>query len=275
MMNPSAPGGSAPPMPVSMRQSQYFRFAYPEGWTLNEHTNGLFLNAPDGSAAIMHVGLVGMLQPFTPDQFVCHVLAMHQMFQPRFLSGQPIQPPPGCSSAGMFELTYVTNGIPCQGHVVSYIALGYNQCNGSMTLSASSVQGWPAVRNWLPQVAAHVQPGGMQTYMAGQVAADNQRSTAEFGQRLSEYNSWSQNLQQQTTNERWQSQDRNNFHFRENLGNVSTFDNPYLSRPVELPTTYSHYWVNRQGQIVGSNDPGYDPRVGSTQDWIPMPRTRP
>jgi hypothetical protein len=52
---------------------------------------------------------------------------------------------------------------------------------------------------------------------------------------------------------------------RENLGGVQTFANPYgTSQPVELPTTHTYYWTDRQGRMVGTNDPSADPNVGST-----------
>ncbi len=263
---------TAPPLPVRNQQGQYFVFALPAGWGVQENSNLICLSSPDQAAAIMCVGLVGMLQPFTPDQFVGYALHMHSMYDLHFLSGQPIPPAAGCAQSALFELTYATNGIPCRGIARSDVAHGYGQCNASMTLAASRTEVWHAYSGWLPQVAAQVAPAGPQTFMAGMVAAQNLQNSIELGRRAREVNDYIQNLQQQTTDQRWESQDRQNFHFRENLGGVATYTNPFEGRAVELPNTHQYYWVNRQGQVVGTDDPGYDPRVGSPLDWAMMRR---
>ncbi len=67
------PGAGSPPMPVQRQQGRYFQFALPAGWQVQENTNGVCLTAPDGAASIMSVGLVGMLQAYTPDQFMFDV----------------------------------------------------------------------------------------------------------------------------------------------------------------------------------------------------------
>ncbi len=35
----------------------------------------------------------------------------------------------------------------------------------------------------------------------------------------------------------------------------------------ELPSSYSHAWKNGNGEIILSNEHGYDPNIGSTQSW--------
>ena len=70
------------------------------------------------------------------------------------------------------------------------------------------------------------------------------------------------------TDARDKSVDRQNDQFRQNLGSVQSYVNPYDNRSsVDLPTTYQYYWVNQQGAYVGTNDPGVNPNVGSTDDW--------
>lgn len=265
------------PGPIQRTGGRFFRFALPAGWQVQENTNMLSLSSPDGRAAIMTVGLVGLMQPFSPDQFVQYAMQMQQLQITGFLRGQPIQPGPGASSAGMFEITYVNvvNGMRGQGIVTCHVALGYGQCNASMTMACARAECWNEFSGWLPQVAAEVAPAGPQTYMAGQVAADNLRNSIELGQHFHAVNDYTQAQWQQVTNERWASDERHNFEFRENLGGIQTYVNPYdNNRMVELSTQYRFYWVNRQGQIVGSDDPGFDPRVGSTDEWSQMPRYR-
>jgi hypothetical protein len=43
------------------------------------------------------------------------------------------------------------------------------------------------------------------------------------------------------------------------VGQTSDWVNPYDTRaPLELSTQYQHYWVDRQGRIVGTDDPTAD-----------------
>lgn len=255
---------------------RFFRYALPAGWIAQENSNLLCLNSPDTQAAIMHVGLAGMMYAMSPDQFVGYAMNMQSMQVTGFLQGQPMQPPPGCTAAAWFEITYVTNGIPCRGMVASYIAQSYGMCNAAMTLAASRTEVWEQYCHWLPQVSMEVGPAGSQAYMAGQVAADNLRQSVELGQKFQEVNDHGQRQWQEVTNQRWASDERRNFEFRENVGGIQTFTNPYDNhRTVELSTQYRFYWVNRRGEIIGSDDPGYDPRVGSTDEWTQMPRSGP
>ncbi|MEA2562388.1 MAG: hypothetical protein QOH06_3892 [Acidobacteriota bacterium] len=80
---------------------------------------------------------------------------------------------------------------------------------------------------------------------------------------------------QQAWEERQAIQDRQNFIFRETLGGIETYKNPFDSHTVELPAGYRHQWVSPQGQVILSNNPLYDPRQGSTVDWRNMERYMP
>ncbi|MGH9719615.1 MAG: hypothetical protein ACRD8O_05345, partial [Bryobacteraceae bacterium] len=72
------------------------------------------------------------------------------------------------------------------------------------------------------------------------------------------------------------SQDRRNFHVREHLGAVQTYVNLFgTSTPLQLPTTYKHYWMDNQDDVLGSNDPSANPNTGSTTEWKQMPRYQP
>ncbi|WP_026422118.1 hypothetical protein [Actinokineospora inagensis] len=254
----------------------YFRFLLPDGWTVQENANMLCLNSPDQQAAIMTVGLVGLFQPFSPDQFVDYAMRMQGMPVAAWHSGRPIPPPPGTTAAGLFEVTYVIGQVACHAVVVSHVTHGYGQCNASITMAAAQVPSWPAYREWLPDVAAQVAPAGSQTYGAGALARQNLNNSIALGERFHEVNDYSRRQWQGVVDQRWQSDERRNFEFREALGNVDTRVNPYDdNRPIELSTQYRFYWVNRQGEIRGSDDPNYDPRIGSTDDWTTMPRYQP
>lgn len=80
---------------------------------------------------------------------------------------------------------------------------------------------------------------------------------------------------QQAYDDRMAQQDRQNFAFRENIGGIETYKNPFESRAVELPLGYRGYWVNPQGQYVLSTDPSFDPNAGGTSDFRRLERHRP
>ncbi|MEU5694967.1 hypothetical protein [Actinosynnema sp. NPDC020468] len=258
---------------VQPHTGNFFRFLLPQGWTIQENSNMLCLNSPDQQAAIMTVGLVGLFQPLRPDQFLAYALQMQSMQLTAIHSGYPVQPPPGVTTSGVFELTYSIGPTVCHGMAVSHVTIGYGQCNASITLAAAQAQSWPAYREWLPTVASQVAPAGSQTFMAGALARQNLDNSIALGEKFREVNDYGRRRWDEVVEDRWRSDDRNNFAFREALGNVDTRVNPYDgNRPVELSTQHSYYWVNRQGEIRGTNDPNYDPRVGGTGDWTPMPR---
>jgi len=108
-----------------------------------------------------------------------------------------------------------------------------------------------------------------------QNARDEVFRTMQFGQLLRQHREELRRTHQQVWEERQAAQDRQNFIFRETLGGIETYKNPFDSHTVELPAGYRHQWVSPQGQVILSNDPMYDPRHGSTVDWRSMDRYMP
>jgi hypothetical protein len=143
----------------------------------------------------------------------------------------------------------------------------------AMTAALSDARQWEGYSSWLPLVAAQVAARDGAAFGMRGVMQQNLQNSAAYSQAAKEYRAWSQRNWQAVTDARGASTDRNNQQFRETLGNVQTYVNPHDSRtPVELPNTYQHFWVNEQGTILGTNDPGIDPNAGSTQDWRRMPK---
>jgi hypothetical protein len=101
----------------------------------------------------------------------------------------------------------------------------------------------------------------------------NLQNSLAFGEAARQYRDWSQRTWQQVTDGRNASQDRRNAGVREALGGVQAYTNPYGTSPaVDLPTTHRHYWTDRQGRVVGTDDPRADPNQGSTGEWRRMER---
>ncbi|HSI15034.1 MAG TPA: hypothetical protein VK961_23480 [Chthoniobacter sp.] len=69
--------------------------------------------------------------------------------------------------------------------------------------------------------------------------------SVELGQHFHAVNDYTQAQWQQVTNERWASDERRNFEFRENLGGIQTYTNPYDNNP-ERSVTQSKDPVRKQ-----------------------------
>jgi hypothetical protein len=277
----SAQSSASNPAPAAselqIARGRFFSYALPQGWRVGEDGQfALTLVAPDNKAITVMVGNAGYPPNYPPGQFVYEKL---MGLQPQNLQiGPPRQtsPAPSFTYAYEFDVSYMMGGIPCRGVAKCNITPAYDSAVMAMTAALSDASQWDGYASWLPLVADQISAvDGAAFGMRGIMAQNLQNSTA-YAEAARQYRDWSQRNWQQTTDERNASQDRRNFYARENLGAVQTYVNPYDNRvPLELPTTYQHFWVDRQGNILGTNDPSADPNVGSTGDWKQMQRHRP
>ncbi|MEZ4773318.1 MAG: hypothetical protein R3D00_09055 [Bacteroidia bacterium] len=256
---------------LTIRQGQFFTYAVPPGWRVSEDGQfAVVLVAPDNAAVTIMVGNSGMPVNYPPGQYLYEKLIAGgytnlQLSQPR--QGTPVT---GCQYAYTFDYTYSVNGVPCRGQATCSVAPSYDAATMVVTCAASQASQWQSYASWLPQVAAQFSANNGAAFGMRGIMQQNLQNSTAYGEAARQYREWSQQNWQQVTDQRNQSQDRNNQQFRENLGAVQSYTNPYDSRSVELPTTHSYYWVNRQGTTWGTNDPGENPNVGSTQEWMRM-----
>jgi len=146
----------------------------------------------------------------------------------------------------------------------------------AMTAALSDATQWSGYASWLPLVADQISATNGAAFGRRGIMAQNLRNSTAYAEAARQYRDWSHRNWQQVTDERNTSVDRRNFESRENLGAVQTYTNPYDSRvPVQLPSQYRYFWVDRQGNILGTDDPTANPNVGSTGDWSQMQRYRP
>jgi hypothetical protein len=68
------------------------------------------------------------------------------------------------------------------------------------------------------------------------------------------------------------SQDRMSRRFSEYLRGAETYTNPITNQPVQLPAGYGRAWTNALGEYIVSDSPSYNPNIGSSTNWQPMPR---
>lgn len=95
-------------------------------------------------------------------------------------------------------------------------------------------------------------------------------ATQQFGEQLAAYRREAAARQEQVWADRLASQERQRTGMREILGGVETYRDPFEGRPVELPVGYAAVWATRDGYVL-SNDPSFDPRAGSTEDYRRVP----
>jgi len=68
--------------------------------------------------------------------------------------------------------------------------------------------------------------------------------------------------------------DRISTNFSRTIRGVDAYTDPVNSTTVELPSGYDRAWTNNLGEYVLSDDPGFDPNIGSRQNWQVMERQR-
>jgi len=262
---------------LQINQSRFFSFALPDGWRVAEDGQfALTLVAPDQRALTIMVGNAGLPLNYPPDRFVYEKLMAIQPEQlqvSRPISSKPIV---GFSQAWQFEVTYFVQSAPCKGRVTCHIQPAYDSCVMAMTAALSDATQWDDYANWLPLVAEQVSATNGSAFGMRGIMQQNLNNSMAFAEAAQRYRDWSSRNWQQVTDERGRSTDRQHEDFREALGGVQTYPNPYNNnQPIELPNTYQHYWIDRQGNVVGTNDPTVDPNVGSTQEWQALrPRKR-
>lgn len=263
----------APATAVSLdvRNGRYFRFAVPAGWRVQEEGQvAVVLVAPDNAALTVMTGNTGLPVNYPPGQFLSDKLRQLQVQDVRTGPASLARPMAGCATAWQVDYTYSVGGIPCRGVAKVSIAPVYDLCSMVVTLAASQESQWSGYASWLPEAAEQVAALNGAAFGARGVMQQNLENSVNLGEQARRNREWSASTWADVNRGWAESQDRNNAQFREALGNVQSYTNPYDSAKVELPTTFSNYWVNRQGRIVGTNDPSEDPNRGSTEQWSRM-----
>ncbi len=60
--------------------------------------------------------------------------------------------------------------------------------------------------------------------------------------------------------------------FSDNTLGIDRYYDPHEGREVELPAGYNHAWSNNNGEYIVSDNPNFNPNVGSGLQWEPMER---
>lgn len=73
--------------------------------------------------------------------------------------------------------------------------------------------------------------------------------------------------------ERSASYDRNAEKFSQTIRGVDPYYDPNTGKNVELPSGYGQAWSTPLGEYVLSDDPNFNPNIGSSQNWTPLTPT--
>lgn len=268
---------AAPGANLRLAKGQYFSYALPEGWRLGEDGQfALTLMAPDNKALTVMVGNAGLPPNYNPSQFVFEKLSALRPESLRLGQPQRATPVHGFAAAYQFEVTYAIRGVPCRGIAKCNINVAYDTAVMAMTAALSDASQWPGYSTWLPLVADQISALNGGAFGIRGIMSQNLQNSVAYGEAAKQYREWSQRNWQKVTGDRNASVDRQNFQFRENIGGIQTYNNPYDSRtPVDLPGTYKYFWANEHGNFLGTNDPSANPNSGSSGTWKQMPRHQP
>jgi hypothetical protein len=259
---------------LQIERGVFFTFARPEGWQIGENGQySLSLSAPDGKAIIFMVGNSGLLPDQTPYQYAYQTM---MALQPQNLSmsqGIAIQPIQGFSYAMGFDVHYYIQGAPCRGYLTCHVQPYYGGAVMAVTGACSDASQWEGYKNWLPIVSEQIAAIDGNAFGMRGLMAQNIENSKSYALAAQNYRAWSSKLQEQITNDRYQSKDRQNEQFRENIGGVNTWSNPFeQEKNIEIQNKYNYYWMDAQGNVLGTDDPGINPNQGSTSEWKAMKR---
>ena len=67
--------------------------------------------------------------------------------------------------------------------------------------------------------------------------------------------------------ERQVAMDRAAAKFDRYIRGVEAYRTPFADRPVELPSGYRSVWANAGGEYILSDNPNFNPNIGSTHEW--------
>jgi hypothetical protein len=256
---------------VQVQTGRFFRYAVPSGWKVQEDGQfAVVLFAPDNSAMTVMAGNAGMPANYPPGQYAQEKIQQMSVQDLRIGPASMARPMPGCSTAWEFEYSYSFGGEACRGMAKCSVAPSYDMCTMVVTLAASKQAQWSRYAAWLPSVPEQAAALNGAAFGARGVMQQNLDNSINLGEQARANREWSAKTWAEVNRGRAESQDGQNREFRENLGNVQSWTNPYGSGNVELPTTFSNYWINKQGRIVGTNNPSENPNNGSTEEWQRM-----
>lgn len=97
-------------------------------------------------------------------------------------------------------------------------------------------------------------------------------SVGEFSRKLAQISNDIREDNLRSWEERQAVSDRIAEDFSQYVRGVDEYFDPIEGRPVELPSGYDNAWTNANGEYIISEDPNYNPNIGSNLNWQQMNR---
>ena len=152
-----APAPSSRPV-LEQYQGRYFRWATPRGWSMNETTNGVDLNAPDGKTFVSSALLVGGFGRMTPRGFLGATLRQVNP-SAQIVEAQRLPSQPGILAPWIvedFAITATVQGVPVRAQATVGVSEAYGRYSAVVMMYQAPVASWPQARLWLPAVAQSI-----------------------------------------------------------------------------------------------------------------------
>ncbi len=100
------------------------------------------------------------------------------------------------------------------------------------------------------------------------------KSIGQLSRILSQTSNEISDMMMESYNQRQQVNERISENFSQYIRGVDVYYNPLESKRVELPAGYDNVWVNSLGEYVVSDNPNYNPNVGSNLTWQKIERAK-
>jgi hypothetical protein len=188
--------------------------------------------------------------------------------------------------AGRFRFAYTVNGRPMEEDV--YCVLQYNAApavqsiywNALQLHSMRAEQGRLDGQTRLMQAMVSSARVNLQWYngyrqvwqMWQQNVMQSIRNAGALSRYIAGINHEITTMNRQAWEQQQAAQDRMSRRFAEYVRGVDTYRNPVTSQNVALPGGYGRAWTNRLGEYIVSDNQSFNPNIGSTVEWQPMPR---
>lgn len=98
------------------------------------------------------------------------------------------------------------------------------------------------------------------------------RSIGELSRTLSRMSDQMSRENLQQFEERGRVYDQGAQNFSDYMLNIERYYDPFEGREIELPSGYNHAWSNNRGEYILSDDPDFNPNVGSNLHWENLQR---
>ncbi len=155
------------------------------------------------------------------------------------------------------DLAKLAKGLPTQGVAASAEAGKLDAQTKLFQIMLYSLKVNP---QWYAKVA------NVKEYLA-QLVIQNIQATGRMSQIITQASSEMREDQQKAWEYRQGVNDKIAQNFSDYVMGVDRYYDPYAEKQVQLPTGYNNVWSNNLGEYILSEDPNYNPNVGSNLNW--------